>query len=227
VTDAGSMDMDVHCKAMAGSNMLAGLSKDILRSRAIGQSLKCNLTYAYIESVLTPGGGAWCELSPKQHGRLYAPLRRAWRIVTGNDKPDEHGRYTSDAEIRAKVERPQLAATLMAKRLAFAARLSSIAPPCLIGLMQIEGAYGEKWRNQLLDDMTAMKSELRQLEVLPWPREDPSAWEDFWRTYPCVWKALVRKFLVSQPCASTLLDADQEPGKRYSHVLFEIVCLGL
>lgn len=47
------------------------------------------------------------------------------------------------------MKRRQVAATLCTKRLAFAARRSSIAPPCLIGLMQIDGTYGQQWKDQL------------------------------------------------------------------------------
>lgn len=46
ITDTGSMDVDIHGKTTARNNMLAGLSKVILRSRALGLDFNCNLSSA-------------------------------------------------------------------------------------------------------------------------------------------------------------------------------------
>jgi len=205
------------CDQMQAKAATYGLAKPVLANPSVPVQTRPNVVTPYVVGKMLPGSPSWPPLPDTLLARLESALMISLRMVSGHSRDDVE-RLTDD-QVRRKLKVPSVRATLVGRRLLYAARLTKESPSLLLALLQEPTGPGREWRDMLVGDMVLMRKVLSpKLDEMPDPQTMPGEWEKWWAQWPVQWKTLVRLTVRKlAELGNAAFDATQDPLQEQPH----------
>ena len=172
----GDMGPEAKARAGAATGVIRPVKKKVFGNTDIKIDVRLSLAKSLSFSRLLYNAGTWDTLSPAAARLIRRSYMQTLRTVARMHNTKTDDAHTTDLQVLASLEEPQVEVVMMVHRLRYLVRLIRYGPPALIRVVMSQHTWTKSWVRKVIADLAEFQNKTTNYQHMPSPSTDPDIW---------------------------------------------------